>query len=107
MRNNQVFDKGNAVAADFNGVAFSVLGGAYVLGGFGVFGAGTLKVQWSPDDPTGATWVDLGAQNALPTLLTAAGMVSFKLLPGRYRVVFAGSTAPTLAYWFGEANESS
>lgn len=103
MLTNTVFDKNLAVAGDLNGPAFNVAGGAFVLGAFGTFGGGTVKLQWTSDADT--TWIDIGPQNAVPTLLTAAGTTSFNLPPGRFRVVVTGSTAPALLYWFGWANQ--
>lgn len=106
MYNNQVYDKSAvALSADGNGTAFSFKGGLLVMGAFGTFGGGSAKVQWSPDDPTGATWTDLGPQNGVATALTTAGTVAVNLPPGRYRFALAGSTAPSLTYWIGEANQ--
>lgn len=107
MRKNFVFAGSGAtpIVADFNGTPFSILGGAYVLGLFGTLGGGTLKVQFATD--ADVTWFDVGPQNTVATQLAAAGMTSFKLPPGRYRVVLSGSAAASITYWFGEANESS
>ena len=107
MRNNNVFAKGAGITADFVGPAFTIAGGTYVMGFFGTLGGGTLKVQYSPDDPAGNTWVDLGQQNGVNTQLASVGTSVMRLPPGRFRVTLGGSAGANAGYWFGECNESS
>jgi hypothetical protein len=70
----------------------------------GTFGAGALKLQFSPDDPAGATWVDMGPQNGVAMSLSNVGSQVFWLAPGRYRVTLTGAAGANLTYYFGEAN---
>jgi hypothetical protein len=105
MFNNIVYDKSGAsgVTADGSGPAFNFKGGVLVLGAFGTFGGGTIKLQYTTDNDT--TWLDLGAQSgAGATSLTAAGTCVVWLPPIRARVTMAGSTAPAANYFVGDAN---
>ena len=103
MSNNIVFDLTyTPLVADFGGPAFNCKGGRLVLGGFGTFGAGTLKLQFTTDADT--TWVDLDPQTGGATSLTAAGSAVAYVPIGRYRVALVGSSTPSLTYFVGEAN---
>ena len=104
MRSNFVPYLNTAIAANFNSPPFELKGGRYVLGGYGTFSAGTLKVQFTTDSD--ATWVDFGPQNAIATSLTVAGMTAFYAPPGRYRVALTGAGAPAMQAFFGEAQDS-
>jgi uncharacterized protein (DUF1684 family) len=101
MKANTVYYSNNAVAADVNSPAFNLNGGRYVLGAFGTFGGGTIKLQFTTD--ADSTWIDLGAQNGAATALSAAGTTAFYAAPGRYRIAIVGTTGPTLQVWFGDA----
>ena len=100
MYNNIVYDKGLAIANGSSAVAFNFKGGRLVLAGGGTFGGGNIGLEWSLD---GTTWFPIGPQNGAATILSAAGTSMFYAAPGRYRVVVAGTTAPSLAYWVGDA----
>lgn len=101
MLQGNVYQKALAVAADFNGAPFNFPGGRIVLEGDGVFGAGTLKLQYTTD--ADITWVDLTTQDGNAKTLTAAGLVTLFLPAIRLRVVLAGSAAPTLNWFVGQA----
>jgi hypothetical protein len=101
VKSNTVYDANVAVSGNVNGTPFNFDGGRLVLGTFGTFGAGTIKLQFTTD--ADSTWIDVGTQNAVATQLTAAGTTTFYLPPGRYRVVLTGSTTPTLQYFVGSA----
>ena len=103
--NNQVYDKnypGSGFINNGNGTAFNHHGGRVVLIGWGTFGGGNLKLQFTNDNDT--TWQDFGVQNTVPTLLAAAGSNAFYIPPGRYRIALSGATAPACFYALGDAN---
>jgi len=103
--NNQVYDKnypGSGFINNGNGQIFNHHGGIVVLWGYGNFGGGNLKLQFTSDQDV--TWNDFGPQNAVATLLSAAGSNAFYIPPGRYRVSLSGATSPAAFYGIGDAN---
>lgn len=90
-----------AQAADFQTAPFNFPGGRIVLEGDGVFGAGTLKLQYTTDADT--TWVDITTQDGNAKTLTAPGSVTLFLPYIRLRVALAGSAAPNLNTFCGQA----
>ncbi|SFH96573.1 hypothetical protein [Planctomicrobium piriforme] len=89
-----------AQTADGNSTAFDWPGGVGVMIANSTFGSGTVKLQMSPDDPTGTptNWVDVTSIS-----MTAAGTVRFELPPCKVRCVLSGSTAASLNTWLGRA----
>ena len=91
MLNNLVFDKNYSVAADVNGPGFYFPGGCLVLGAFGTFGAGTVKLQFTIDN--NVTWVDLGVQaeveaNIFPAI--SIGMIEVMTPMNKVLTAFGG-----------------
>lgn len=88
----------NIHAAGLGNATSSVSGvaGPMAFSGFGTFGAGTFKMQMTPDD--GTTWTDVvGASWTAP-------FVNFQLnigLGSKIRFIGSGGTAPTVTIMSG------
>jgi hypothetical protein len=95
MANEQVFTLFSAQTVD-GSTASPVLwaGGAGVFTAYGTFGAGTCKLQWSPDNAT--TWLDVDRAGENFVTLTAAGSGLFTLPSGLLRANLAGSTGASV-----------
>lgn len=78
-----------AATADGNSTAVEWPGGKGTFAAWGTFGAGTAKLQWSPDG--GTTWLDVSSAS-----LTANGYINFEIAPGKLRANLAGATTPSL-----------
>jgi hypothetical protein len=84
-----------AIGANANGAAFDWPGGRGVFSAFGAFGAGTCKLQFSPD--AGVTWLDVDRSGDTYVTFTANGSGGFELPPCQIRAVLTGATAPSLS----------
>jgi microcystin-dependent protein len=65
--------------------AFSLLGGKYGLDVSATFGGGNVQLQTLSLD--GSTWVSVGSS------ITTAGLTTFDLPPGQYRLAVTTATA--------------
>jgi hypothetical protein len=65
--------------------AFRLKGGKYALTASATFGGGNLQLQVLSLD--GTTWVNVGSS------ITAAGLTTYDLSPGQYRIAVTTATA--------------
>ena len=70
-------------------------GGRGTFSAVGTFGAGTCKLQWSPDD--GTTWIDVDKSGDTFCTFTSNGGGGFELAQCHLRCALAGATSPSIA----------